>query len=135
MKVLKVAAVLESISAATEFIDALLEEHGCPTKAQMQIDIAIDELLANISHYAYAPGTGDAEIGYDYDEASRTVSVMFKDSGIPFNPLEQKEPDIKASLADRKPGGLGIFMVRKTMDEMEYRRENGYNILIIRKKI
>jgi anti-sigma regulatory factor (Ser/Thr protein kinase) len=101
----------------------------------MQIDIAIDEILANISFYAYTPATGTAEVGVGYDEQDGAALIVFKDSGKPFNPLEKDEPDTGLSAEEREIGGLGIFLVRKTMDSMEYRRENGFNILTIRKKI
>lgn len=112
-----------------------MEQLGCSMKAQMQIDIALDEILANISFYAYAPDTGAAEIGITYDEAENAVSIAFKDSGRPFNPLEKEDPDTGLSAEEREIGGLGIFLVRKTMDDMAYRREDGFNILTIRKRI
>ena len=135
MKELTLDAKLENIPAATDFINEQLEALDCSMKAQMQIDVAIDELFANISHYAYTPGTGEATVGFAFDESTRTAFITFRDQGVPFNPLEQEEPDVKASAQERKLGGLGIFMVKKTMDGMEYRYENGYNILTIRKKI
>jgi anti-sigma regulatory factor (Ser/Thr protein kinase) len=104
-------------------------------KAQMQIDIAIDEIVANVSFYAYTPGTGNIEICFDYEPENRTAVIMFKDRGVPFNPLEKDEPDTGLTAEEREIGGLGIFLVRKTMDSMEYRHEDGCNILTIRKKI
>ena len=116
-------------------MDNELEQLGCSMKAQMQIDIAIDEIVANVSFYAYTPGTGNVEVGLDYHPQDETVVITFTDSGIAFNPLEKDEPDTGLSAEEREIGGLGIFLVRKTMDGMEYRRENGQNILTIRKKI
>jgi len=116
-------------------VDGELEQLNCSMKAQMQIDIAIDEIVANVSFYAYTPGTGNVEIGFDYEPESRTAVITFTDSGVPFNPLEKEEPDTGLTAEEREIGGLGIFLVRKTMDGMEYRREDGRNILTIRKKI
>ena len=135
MKEITLKAVIESIPSATAFIDEALEAYGCPLKAQMQIDVAVDELFSNIANYAYAPGTGEASVRFGFDEASRTASVTFIDSGFPFNPLSAPEPDTTGSAEDRPSGGLGIFLVRKTMDSVEYSREGGKNILTIRKKI
>ena len=104
-------------------------------KAQMQIDIAIDEIISNIARYAYAPGGGDVAVRFDHDESTRTVSIAFVDSGVPFDPLQKPDPDVARAVDEREVGGLGIFLVRKTMDSVEYRREGGQNILTIRKKI
>ena len=135
MKELTIAANLESITPVTAFIDEQLESLDCSMKAQMQIDIAIDELFGNIARYAYGEGQGDATVRFDFDEATRTVSITFNDSGMPFDPLEKADPDVTLSAEERRIGGLGIFMVKKTMDKMEYSYENGFNILTIHKRI
>ncbi len=135
MKELTVKASLANIPVVTEFIDGLLEALDCPMKAQMQIDVAIDELFSNIARYAYPGSQGEATVGFVFDEAERVCSIVFTDSGLPFNPLEQQEPDVSLPADERQIGGLGIFLVRKTMNSIEYRRENGRNILTIRKKI
>lgn len=128
-------AVLENIPAVTEWIDEQLEALDCSMKAQMQIDVAVDELFGNIAHYAYGDSTGDATVRFDFNEAARMVSIAFIDGGMPFNPLEIADPDVSLSAEERGIGGLGIFMVKKTMDRMEYSYENGFNILIIHKHI
>ena len=116
-------------------MDAALEQLGCSVKAQMAIDIALDEILANICHYAYTPGTGTVEVCIEYDAENRTAEITFRDRGVPFDPLQKEDPDTTLSAEERKIGGLGIFLVRKTMDAMKYRREGGSNVLTIRKKI
>jgi len=135
MKELTVDAVLENIPSVTAFIDGQLEALDCSMKAQMQIDVAIDELFSNIARYAYPDGPGKATVGIEYDEENRMCSVVFSDEGIPFDPLAQQAPDTSLPLMDRPVGGLGIFLVKKTMDAVEYRHENGRNILTIRKRI
>lgn len=135
MKELTLAAKLESIAVATAFVDERLEALDCSMKAQMQIDIAIDELFGNIAHYAYPGGTGVATVRFDFDEATRVVSIAFIDSGVPFDPLEKADPDVTLSAEERQIGGLGIFMVKKTMDKMEYHYENGFNVLMLHKRI
>ena len=137
MKELVLKATLENVSKATAFIDEQLEAHDCSFKAQMQIDVAIDELLANISSYAYrdqAEG-GDVRISFSYEDSSRMATIVLMDQGIPFNPLEQEEPDTELPAEERAIGGLGIFLVRKTMDHMNYRYDQGSNIVTIQKKI
>lgn len=135
MKELTLAATLDNIPAVTAFIDAQLEALGCPMKAQMQIDMAIDELLGNIAHYAYPNGTGDATVRFDFDEDTRTASITFVDGGVPFNPLEKNDPDVTISAEEREVGGLGIFIVKRTMDSVHYRYENGRNMLTIQKRL
>lgn len=135
MKELTVDAVLENIPSVTAFIDGQLEALDCSMKAQMQIDVAIDELFSNIARYAYPDGPGKATVGIAFDEENRMCSVVFSDEGIPFDPLAQQAPDTSLPLMDRPVGGLGIFLVKKTMDAVEYRHENGRNILTIRKRI
>ena len=135
MKQLTIAAKVENLPQVTAFVDAELEAIDCPMKAQMQIDLAIDELFANIAHCAYAPGEGEATVIFDFDEAQRTVSLTFADSGVPFDPLAKPDPDVTAAAQERAIGGLGIFLVKKTMDGMSYRYEDGMNRLTILKKI
>ena len=135
MTELKVQAAVENIPEVTAFVDGQLEAIDCPMKAQMQIDVAIDELFGNIAHYAYASGTGEATVRFGYDEASQTASITFIDSGAPYNPLEKEDPDVTAPAEKRGIGGLGIFLVKKTMDAMRYERRDGQNWLTIEKRI
>ena len=133
MKELTVAASIDNVSAVTEFVDAQLEALDCPMKAQMQIDIAIDELFSNIAFYAYGDGEGEATIRFEELEAPRAVRITFIDSGIPYNPLAAEDPDTTLSAEERKIGGLGVFMVKKSMDELDYEYKDGKNILTIQK--
>ena len=135
MKELNIAATVENIEAVTEFVNAQLEALDCPMKAQMQIDIAIDELFGNIAHYAYHPEVGDATVRVEVQEDPLAVIITFIDGGVPYDPLAAADPDITLSAEERAIGGLGIFMVKKTMDEIIYRYENGSNILSIRKNL
>ena len=135
MQEITMKAVIDNIPAVTEFIDAQLEAVDCPMKAQMQIDMAIDEIFSNISRYAYPDGPGSATVRLSFDEGSRMFSICFEDQGIPFDPLKQEEPDTTLDTEARAIGGLGIFLVRKTMDEVSYQYRDGCNILCLKKKI
>lgn len=130
---LKVKAVLESVAAVTDFVDAELEAAACPMKIQMQVDVVIDELVSNVANYAYPEETGDLTIQIAVNEDPKEFIMTLIDSGIPYNPLEKEDPDINASVEDRPIGGLGIFMVKKMMDDMKYQYLDGKNILTVRK--
>lgn len=135
MKELRIEATVENITAVTEFVDEQLESFGCPMKAQMQIDIAIDELFGNIAHYAYNPEVGPATVRVEVIENPMAVVITFIDQGVPYDPLAKEDPDTTLSAEERSVGGLGIYMVKKSMDEISYKYENGQNILTIKKHL
>ena len=87
MAELTIQASLEHLEQVIAFVDTQLEELDCPMKTQMQIDVAVEEIFVNISHYAYAPGTGEAVIRLDFDPDTRTCVIVFQDSGVPFDPM------------------------------------------------
>ena len=128
-------ARLENIEPATAFIEEELKALGCSAKAQTQIAVALDELLSNIVRYAYGPRRGDMTVRMEADPENRTVSITLIDSGDPFDPLKAPEPDTGLPASERQIGGLGIFLVRKTMDGLSYVREQGKNMVTIRKRI
>ncbi|MBQ1492634.1 MAG: SpoIIE family protein phosphatase, partial [Blautia sp.] len=128
-------ATKDSIMELTAKVDEQLEALDCSIKSQTQLDVAIDEIYANIASYAYPEGGGQVTVRFSFDEESRAASLTFIDQGIPFNPLLQAEPDLTLAAEERAVGGLGIYLVMKTMDEMDYRYEDGKNILTIKKKI
>jgi anti-sigma regulatory factor (Ser/Thr protein kinase) len=130
-----VKATKENMTAVMAFLDEELEKADCMIKAQTQVDVAVDEVYTNIASYAYPSVVGDATIEFEVDDATGIASITFRDQGIPYNPLEKEDPDINLPAEERPIGGLGIFLVRKLMDEVLYRYENGSNILTIRKKI
>ena len=135
MKELTIDATIENITQVTAFVDEQLEALGCPLKAQMQIDIAIDELFGNIAHYAYTPEIGPATVRVEVQQDPLAVVVSFIDNGIPYDPLAKEDPDVALSAEDREIGGLGIYMVKKSMDEITYEYKDGQNILRIKKAI
>ncbi|MCQ2771180.1 MAG: SpoIIE family protein phosphatase [Clostridia bacterium] len=128
-------ASIEDITTITEFVENELEKIECPLKIVTSINIAIDELYSNIVKYGYGDKKGPATVKVDYDSFTKVVSVIFIDEGIPYNPLMKADPDVTLSAEERKIGGLGIYMVKKTMDNIKYRYENDQNILTIQKKI
>lgn len=135
MKEIVVDATIENVDVVTDFLNEELEFINCSIKNRNQIDIAIDELFGNIAKYAYDDDNGSVKVQFDYDESKKEISITFIDSGIPYNPLEKEDPDVTLSAAQRKIGGLGIFLVKRTMDEMTYKYVNNSNMLTIKKVI
>lgn len=128
---LTVPAEVDKLHDVLAFVDELLEPHGCPMKAQMQIDVALEELFVNIANYAYPDSTGEATIRVCV--SSEYVEISLIDSGIPYDPLAKPDPDITLNAQDRPIGGLGIFMTKKLMDDISYEYKDRKNILTIKK--
>ena len=135
MKELTVEAKTTNIEAVTDFVNEQLEALDCPMKAQMQIDIAIDELFGNIAHYAYNPEIGKATVRVEVIEDPLAVTITFIDNGVPYDPLAKADPDTTLSAEEREIGGLGIYMVKKSMDDVTYEYKDGKNILKIQKNL
>jgi anti-sigma regulatory factor (Ser/Thr protein kinase) len=135
-KEITLLATIANIDTVTDFVNAELEELDCSMKAQMQIDVAIDELFGNIAKYAYDPKIGSATVRIEVQEEPLSVVITFIDNGRPFDPLKEiEEPDITLSAEERQIGGLGVFLVKKTMDGVSYEYKDGKNILKIMKNI
>lgn len=135
MKELTINATVENIEKVTAFVDEQLEALDCPMKAQTQIDIAIDELFSNIAHYAYNPEVGPATVRVEVTQDPLAVMVTFIDNGKQYDPLAKEDPDVTLSAEERDIGGLGIYIVKKSMDEITYEYKDGKNILRIKKNI
>ena len=135
MKELFIEAKDENLDKVLAFVDEQLEAYDCPMKTQMQVDIAVEEIFVNIAHYAYVPGVGSATIRAEVSEDPLAVSLTFVDNGMPYDPLAKEDPDITLSADERQIGGLGIFMVKKSMDDVAYEYKDGQNVLTIKKNL
>lgn len=133
VKTLGLEAKVQNLEQVLGFIRQNLEEAGAAPRPLNQILIAAEEIFVNISSYAYGKGTGTAEIRMTAENGS--AEIEFRDSGSPFDPLAKADPDVTLPAEERQIGGLGIFMVKKSMDDVLYRYEDGKNILTIRKKL
>ncbi|WP_022761184.1 ATP-binding protein [Butyrivibrio sp. AD3002] len=131
MKEITLEAKVEKLNDLLAIVDEELENAGCTMKVQMQIDVAVEEIFVNIASYAYSDGSGDATILIDVDQNASKATITFIDSGFAYNPLEREDPDTTLSAEERKIGGLGIFIVKKSMDEVSYKREDNKNIFTI----
>ncbi len=128
-------AAISDIPAVTEFVESELEKLDCPMKSVIQISVAIDELYSNIVKYGYRKAPGPVTVSVIEKDEPHGVCIRFEDEGIPYNPLTNADPDITLSVEERGIGGLGIFLVKNTMDDMKYKYENGKNILTITKNL
>ncbi len=135
MERITVPASVDQLDTVQDFISERLEQYECPMKAMMAIEIAVEEIFVNIASYAYRPEVGEATVCCEVCEDPLEVTIQFLDHGKPFNPLEKDDADTsQEALLDRE-GGLGILMVKKSMDSVSYSYENGKNILTILKKM
>ena len=135
MKELDIVAKTENLDAVTDFVNEQLEAAGCPMKILMQIDLAVEEIFVNIANYAYSPQEGPATVRVQTDSEKSTVDITFIDHGVPYDPLAKQDPDVTLSAEQRAIGGLGIFMVKKSMDDVTYEYRDGHNILTLTKNI
>lgn len=135
MERIEVQATKENLLEVAAFVEGYLEQLDCPMKALMQINIAVEEIYVNIASYAYGDKPGMAEIEIEHNQADNSVDITFKDSGTKYDPLAKEDPDITLSAEERAIGGLGIYMVKKSMDDMKYKYEDGKNVLTITKKL
>lgn len=133
MKELELEALTENLPQVLAFVDEQLESADCPMKIQMQIDIAVEEIFVNIAHYAYSTEKGKATVRIEILPDPPSVDITFIDNGIPYDPLAKPDPDVSLSAEERQIGGLGIFMVKKSMDDVKYQYLDGHNILTLKK--
>ena len=136
---LTVNAETEELEKVLDFISDYLSEQGCSMAMEMRISVACEEIFVNIAHYAYKKISphlhGNARISLSMDETGENIQIMFRDKGIAYNPLEKSDPDVSLSAEDRDIGGLGIFMVKKSMDSVLYEREGDENVLVLVKNL
>ena len=128
-------AKVEGLGDVLGFVEETLEKCECSMRNQTALCVAIEEVFVNVASYAYGEGSGDVTLEIGFDEVNRNVSFRMIDRGIPFDPLQKADPDITLSVEERQVGGLGIFIVKKTMDAVRYANEDGRNILTMIKKI
>ncbi len=126
-----VEAKLEALETLLALTRDELEAAACPQREKNQILIAVDELFSNIARYAYGPQGGNVQ--FSVQARPGAAELCFADEGVPYDPLQTDAPDLALSAQERQVGGLGIFMVRKLMDEMTYEYRDGRNLLRIRK--
>ena len=135
MDSMTVAAKTENLDAVVDFVEEELAPFECPMRTLLQLRLAIEEIFVNIASYAYAPVEGEAEVRCQVLEDPLRVVIQFLDSGQPFDPLAREDADTSEDALMSREGGLGILLVKNTMDDVQYSYENGKNILTISKKL
>lgn len=133
MKEVAYPATDAALTDAIAFVEEQLEQMGCSMKEIMQITVCVEEMFVNVAHYAYEGEQGEVTVSIDEEEGA--VSITLADEGKPFDPLQKEDPDITLSAEERDIGGLGIFMVKKSMNEVHYERKDGKNIFVMKKFI
>lgn len=119
-----------------KFVEKCLKGCGASPKALAQLELIVEEIFINISSYAYhPPGSGEVQISCEVEKDVMKVVIVFEDEGPEFDPLEADEPDTTVDIRERSPGGLGIFLVKRCVDGISYRRDGGRNILTIEKNL
>lgn len=131
---LVIKADLSSLSLINEKLEANLELAGASFGLITKIELMVEEIFVNIANYAYGDKEGDATIIFSIsDDDPKVLELSFIDSGTAYNPLEKEMPDISLSAEDRGIGGLGIFLYKTLADDISYKREDGKNILTVKK--
>jgi anti-sigma regulatory factor (Ser/Thr protein kinase) len=125
-------AEIKELSSVLVFLEEELDKAQTNPKLMVTFAIAVEELFVNVAHYAYPDSKGTAKIGID--TSGDSIVVQISDSGIPFDPLAKPDPDVTLAAEDRKIGGLGIYMVKKSMDSVVYEYKDNQNILTISKR-
>ena len=131
--VLRIPAKLEGMDVVLGFVSYLLDLGGATPKARKQLRMAVEELYVNVALYAYPKGDGWVEFRGGVEDGLATFRLI--DAGKPFDPLAKEDPDIELSGEERGIGGLGIFMVKSMVDEINYEYSDGCNRLTLRKRI
>ena len=135
MAELKTEAKIQNLNHVMMFVEEALEKAGCGMKTLLQISVALEEIFVNVAHYAYGKETGDVVVSVDIRQPDEVAVIRITDSGIPFDPLAKEDPDITLSADKRNIGGLGIFMVKQSMDHVAYEYKDGQNIFTMEKSI
>ena len=134
-KELTVEAAMENLPQVMALVDCGLDGLACSPQVRRQVKIALEELYVNVVSYAYAPDTGPVTVRVATEKEPPAILITLIDSGIPYDPLKKPDPDLSLSPEERPIGGMGIYMVKKSMDAVTYQRVNDQNVLTLRKMV
>ncbi|MDR1874769.1 MAG: ATP-binding protein [Synergistaceae bacterium] len=128
-------ANLDGLEDLYSFISTVLAENGVAESIVAVLEMAADEIFSNIVNYGYGEKREGAEIDVFLDVKDGVVEMVFCDNGSPFDPLAREAPDISLSLEERQIGGLGIHIVKNSVDEITYSRRDDRNVLTLKKSV
>ncbi len=120
-------ARIDNLEEVIHFVDGCANRAGLTDIKKNKALIAVEEAFVNVCHYAYPGGKGKVEL--TCCGKSDVFEVEIADDGVPFNVLSLPDPDTTANIMDRKIGGLGVYLIRKLIDDVSYERKDGQNIL------
>ena len=135
MNKLTVPAKIENLQKVMDFLGDQLDSVDYVMKARLQLELSIEEAYVNIINYAYESEEGEVIICCNVDESPLKVTMQFIDYGKHYNPLKNEDPDISLNAEEKEIGGLGIFLIKKNVDDISYKYCDGKNILTIQKKL
>ena len=126
---------LSEVKRLSRLVEAFGEAEGLGPEAVFSMNLALDEVVTNVIRYAHDDDGRQHPIVVRLALEQDVLTAQVEDDGRAFNPLEAPAPDIAASIDERPIGGLGIHLVRSLMNSVEYRREDGRNVLTMKKKL
>jgi len=135
MDQITVPARKENLSHVLEFIGQKLEPFQCDTTALLRLELSVEEAFVNITSYAYQLDDEEITVRLSIDEDPLQITVQLIDSGTRFNPLEKEDPDVSKGIEEKEPGGLGIFLIKKNVDQVHYEYQEEKNILTLHKRM
>jgi len=130
-----VPAEMKQVVPVAAMVNRIMAQLNCIQRSKMQIAVVIDEIFSNIVQYAYENQEGTVTVEAEAEEDPPCLVIRFIDQGMPFDPLAVRDPEMTGPAKKRSVGGLGLYIVKKTMDKVSYEYKNGSNILVIRKYI
>lgn len=130
---IRLPARVKNLEKLIDFLIAALKAVGVPEKIVSDIHLIVDEGCTNVINYAYPPGEpGDIELSCAVKDGIAAITI--RDWGAPFDPINVAAPDLSLDIDERPIGGLGVFLMKKFSDRLEYRRKEDTNLLTIIKK-
>jgi anti-sigma regulatory factor (Ser/Thr protein kinase) len=125
---------LAELERVSRVLDEFGQRHAIPAAALFDLHLALDEILTNVVSYGYDDHEEHA-ITVRLTLRPQRIAIEVEDDGRPFNPLDAPAPDTQQPIDERPVGGLGIYLVRRVMDDLEYRRQEGKNVLVMHKTL
>ena len=137
MREIELPATLENLAKVFEFLNEAFESLDVSVSTKGQIKMCVEEIYVNITRYAYNPEVGPAKLCFTVDDeiSPAKMIITLSDRGKPYDPLKHDDPDFELDLEDAPIGGLGIYLVKSTMDKVEYELKDGQNILTMEKSL